>query len=86
MLNNDDSLQLRNCIEHYDMNVRATSDNCVLIMKAARQIIMLTFKSPEVTICTTRVNIKNFHVLPTHCTYVFCMDLRTNSDYFPIQH
>ena len=21
-----------------------------------------------------------------HCIYVFCMDLRTNSDYFPIQH
>ena len=27
-----------------------------------------------------------FYVLPTHCIYVFCVDLRTNSDYFPIQH
>jgi len=27
-----------------------------------------------------------FHVLPTQCIYVFCVDLRTNSDYFPIQH
>ena len=26
------------------------------------------------------------YVLPTHCIYVFCVDLRTNSDYFPIQH
>jgi len=26
------------------------------------------------------------HVLPTQCIYVFCVDLRTNSDYFPIQH
>jgi hypothetical protein len=25
------------------------------------------------------------HVLPTQCIYVFCVDLRTNSDYFPIQ-
>jgi hypothetical protein len=27
-----------------------------------------------------------FYVLPTQCIYVFCVDLRTNSGYFPIQH
>jgi len=32
------------------------------------------------------VNCKQFYVLPTHCIYVFCVDLRTNSHYFPIQH
>jgi len=31
-------------------------------------------------------NIQQFHVLPTQSIYVFCVDLRTNSDYFPIQH
>ena len=31
-------------------------------------------------------NIQQFHVLPIQCIYVFCVDLRTNSDYFPIQH
>ena len=31
-------------------------------------------------------NIQQFHVLPTQCIYVFYVDLRTNSDYFPIQH
>ena len=31
-------------------------------------------------------NIQQFYVLPTHCIYVFCVDLRTNSDYFPTQH
>ena len=31
-------------------------------------------------------NIQQFYVLPTQCIYVFCVDLRTNSDYFPIQH
>ena len=31
-------------------------------------------------------NIQQFYVLPTHCIYVFCVDLRTNSDYSPIQH
>jgi hypothetical protein len=24
--------------------------------------------------------------LPTQCIYVFCVDLRTNSDYFTVQH
>jgi len=28
-------------------------------------------------------NIQQFYVLPTQCIYVFCMDFRTNSDYFP---
>ena len=27
-----------------------------------------------------------FCVLPTQCIYVFCVDLRTNSDYFTVQH
>ena len=27
-----------------------------------------------------------FYVLPTHCIYVFCVDLRANSDYFTVQH
>ena len=31
-------------------------------------------------------NPKKFFVQPTQCIYVFCVDLRTNSDYFPIQH
>ena len=31
-------------------------------------------------------NIQQFYVLPTQCVYVFCVDLRANSDYFPIQH
>ena len=56
-------------------------------------IIWLLFTKPighymyrtVVTICTTS-NIQQFYVLPTQCIYVFCVDLRTNSDYFPIQH
>jgi hypothetical protein len=24
--------------------------------------------------------------MPTQCIYVFCVDLRTNSDYFTVQH
>ena len=29
---------------------------------------------------TTTYNIHKSNVLPTHCIYVFCVDLRTNSD------
>jgi len=31
-------------------------------------------------------NIQQFYVLPSQCIYVFCVDLRTNSDYVPTQH
>jgi len=31
-------------------------------------------------------NIQQFYVLPTKCIYVFCMDMRTKSDYFPKQN
>jgi len=30
-------------------------------------------------------NIQKFYVLPIQCICVFCMDLRTNRDFFPIQ-
>jgi hypothetical protein len=31
-------------------------------------------------------NSQQFYVLPTQCIYVFRVDLRTNSNYFPTQH
>jgi hypothetical protein len=33
-----------------------------------------------------QVNIPQFYVLAKHCIYMFCVDLRTNSHYFPINH
>ena len=45
-----------------------------------------TLCSQVVTVYTARFNIHQFYVLPTQCIYVFGVDLRTNSDYFPIQH
>ena len=44
-----------------------------------------TLYSLVVTVCTASLT-QQFCVLPTQCIYVFCVDLRTNSDYFPIQH
>jgi hypothetical protein len=43
-------------------------------------------QSSKVTICTTSFNIPQLYVLPTQCIYVFRVDLRTTSDYFPTQH
>jgi len=31
-------------------------------------------------------NIQQYYVLPAQCIYVFCVDLRINSDYFLIHH
>ena len=46
----------------------------------------LNLQDPDITLCANRLNVQQFHVLPTQCIYVFCVDLRTNSHYFPIQH
>jgi len=63
--------------------------------------VTLPFKIPVVTICTSQwslyvphsghymyhqFNIQQLYVQSTQRIYVFCVDLRTNSDYFPIQH
>ena len=37
----------------------------------------------ECVYCAVR---STFYVLPTQCIYVFCVDLRTNSDYFTVRH
>jgi len=37
----------------------------------------------ESVYCAVR---STFYVLPTQCIYVFCVNLRTNSDYFTVQH
>ena len=37
----------------------------------------------ECVYCAVR---STFYVLPSQCIYVFCVDLRTNSDYFSVQH
>jgi hypothetical protein len=46
---------------------------------------VVTGTHPRIT-NSPRFNIQQLHVLPTQCICVFCVDLRTNSDYFPLQH
>jgi len=58
---------------------------CIIQVKLLFRVFN-TLCSPVVTIYTTRFNAHKFYVLPTQCIYVFCVHLRTNSHYFPIQH
>jgi len=39
-----------------------------------------------VTICTASLTFNNSTFRPHTVFMLFCVDLRTNSDYFPIQH
>jgi hypothetical protein len=48
--------------------------------------LRLTLYSPVVTICTASLTFNNLTFCPHSVFYVFCVDLRTNSDYFPIQY
>jgi len=48
--------------------------------------VLLPSFEPFKSNCTTILTFQQFCVLPTQCIGVFCVDLRTNSDYFPMQH
>ena len=41
---------------------------------------------PKTYFIYSQFNIQQFYVLPTQFIYVFCVDLRTNSDYFSLQY
>jgi hypothetical protein len=32
------------------------------------------------------INVNKFYILPTQFVYAFCVDLKTNCDYLPIQN
>ena len=53
---------------------------CVTVVKS-----VCNFLWPSGHYIYRQFNIQQFYVLPTQCSCVFCVDLRTNSDYFSIQ-
>ena len=55
-------------------------------VSGSERVTRLTLDLTTVISCIAKFNIQQLYVLPTECIYVFCVDLRTNSDYFPIQH
>jgi len=46
---------------------------------------MFSLSKPKTYFMYHQFNIQQFYVLPTQCIYVFCVDIRTNRDYFSIQ-
>jgi len=59
--------------------------SCKIYVRQA-EVCGLISRSLVVTICTTSLIFSNSTFCPHSCIYVFCVDLRTNSHYFPIQH
>jgi hypothetical protein len=51
-----------------------------------RKLLLFNTFDPSGYYIHQQFNIQQFYVLPTQCIYVFCVDLRISSDYFPIQH
>ena len=63
--------------------------NSYLTRKTAlKATLLISYRTYNAAFLLTyrQFNIQQFYVLPTQCIYVFCVDLRTNSHYFPIQH
>jgi hypothetical protein len=44
------------------------------------RVMYINTSKPSVHYMYRQFNIQQFYVLPTQCIYVFCVDLRTNSD------
>jgi hypothetical protein len=42
--------------------------------------------TPRTVLCITRFTVQKFYFRSTECIYVFCIALRTNSDFFFMQH
>jgi len=59
-----------------DCNVQHKEDN-------EDRLVLLTVLL--VTICTASLTFHN-SAFRSHSVFVFCVDLRTNSDYFTVQH
>ena len=70
---------------------RAACCSCVLWVVSQRWGTVrwrtyMTSTKPSGHYMYHRFNIQQSYVLPTQCIYVFWVDLRINSDYFPLQH
>jgi len=52
----------------------------------ALQLALFDFSKPSGHYMYRQFKNQQFCVLPTQCIYVFFMDLRINSHYFPVQH
>jgi hypothetical protein len=69
-------------VSWYSITQKPSASSHCLFLESINE----TFYSIRLTLCTISYNVQKFCVLPTEYIYVFCVDLRTNSDYFSIQH
>jgi hypothetical protein len=60
--------------------------NAILTTDERIDVIYITSLKPSGQYIYHQLNIQQLYILPTQCIYVFCVVLRTTSDYFPIQH
>ena len=79
------TLELRCSLAHLP-NCFNLYNGCRMAFESLTATIHLPFKFNSGHYMYHQFSIKQFYLLPTQCIYVFCVDLRTNSDYFPIQH
>ena len=86
LLKRTSTVVIRKCdAESY---VTVQLESYTLLQMAARIIGMSNSRNPlkpSGHYMNHQFNIQQFTVLPTLCIYVFCVDLRTNIDYFLIQ-
>jgi hypothetical protein len=71
---------------HCDVRRMGTLTRVVLLVNFALRVgVTFNLLKPTLAWCTNRFNIQEFYILP-HCICVFCIYLRINSDFCPIQH
>ena len=58
----------------------------IMFMSKLTQYEIIISLQPSGHYMYRQFKVHKSYFLPTHCIYVFCVDLRTNSDYFPIQY
>jgi hypothetical protein len=65
---------------------RSASLNIISLKGRGEVACVLNTVQPSGHLMYRPVSIHKSYVLPTQSVFVFCRDLRTNSDYSPIQH
>ena len=80
---------LRNCSTGYHTGGHCTNSVKVHTLEMVLDIqghLELPSLQPSGHYMYRKFNIQQLYILSTECVYVFCVDLRTNSDYFTVQH
>jgi len=73
-------------VDRLDLNCHSMFYFIALVRITLSSVFFFNPLKPSGHYMYRQFNIQQFYVLPTQCIYVFCVDLRTNSDYSPAQH